>query len=294
MSVKKDYGIWTETDLKQKHIKVAYAFIIAVLLAVSAVCLFPVIWIFLSCFKDIKEFMSVPPTIIPKSFHPEKIVEVWNKVNFGRYYLNTLITASGSLVFSIMSNGLAGYVISRLKPAGAKYIFVLITWTMLMPSSVSTVPLFMYFVDVPIIHVNLSNTYLPLWIMAGANAFYILMFKNFFDAIPVSYVEAAKIDGCKNLSIFFKIILPLSKSIIMVVAIFTVNGAWGDFFWPYLLLKDEQLLTVAVKIFNMKNGAMAMDTYVISLFFAIMPPIILFLIFQKQILGGFQNAGVKG
>lgn len=173
-------------------------------------------------------------------------------------------------------------------------IFTLITWTMLMPSSVSTVPLFMYFVDVPIIHVNLSNTYVPMWIMAGANAFYILMFKNFFDAIPSSYVEAAKIDGCKNLSIFLRIILPLSKSIIMVVAIFTVNGAWGDFFWPYLLLKDESLFTVAVKIFHIKSGAMAMDTYVISLFFAILPPIILFLIFQKQILAGFQNAGVKG
>lgn len=236
----------------------ARAFYIAaytILIILAVICLFPPLWVFFSAFKNINEFLATPPTIIPRSFEPYKVIEAWNEVNFGRAYLNTFYLGAGQLVFDLLFNGLAGYVLSRLKPRGWKLIFMIVTWTMMMPHSMNMVPLYMTFIDMPLIHINLSNTFLPFWIMAGAKPFTILLFKSFFDSIHMSYLEAARMDGCTELGIFFKIILPLSKPIIFSVSLFALNGIWGDFLWPYLILRDENLLPTGVKIYKMGASA---------------------------------------
>ncbi|MEG1441745.1 MAG: carbohydrate ABC transporter permease, partial [Oscillospiraceae bacterium] len=113
---KKDSGVITSTDLKSVHVKIAYWVMFGVLILISIVCLFPPLWVFMSSFKDLKEFVSSPPTIIPRSFQPEKLAIVWEKLNFMKYYLNTFILAIGDLVFCVVANGLMGYVLSRIKP----------------------------------------------------------------------------------------------------------------------------------------------------------------------------------
>ena len=163
-----------------------------------------------------------------------------------------------------------------------------------MPSSMSTVPLFMTFIEFPIFKFNTLNTYFPMWMMAGANAFNVMLFKNFFDSIPSSYVEAARLDGCSDLNIFSKIIVPLSKPIIMVVTIFSLNGSWESFFWPYLVLKDTNKFTVAVEIFKIKSAGMSMDKYMIMLLFTIIPPMLVFIFLQRYMMEGITMTGVKG
>lgn len=290
----KKTGLLNFMDLKSPAMKVLYWLFFIFMLAISLICLFPPIWVMLSGLKDIKEFLSVTPTIIPKSFHPEKLTITWKSLDFGRYYLNTLYLALGELAFCIIINGLGGYVLSRLKPKGSTLFFTLILWTMMMPTSMSMVPLFKIFLDFPILHVNITNTYFPMWLMAGANPFFLLVFKSFFDGIPQSYIEAAKLDGCSNMGIFARIIVPLSKPVIMVITIFSINSSWEQFFWPYLVLKKEDLYTVMVKIFTMKDGAYSVDMQIIALIFAIIPPVILFLCFQKHIMSGFTMSGIKG
>ncbi|MEG2670391.1 MAG: carbohydrate ABC transporter permease [Oscillospiraceae bacterium] len=290
----KQTGLLTSLDLKSLRSRIGYWCIVGFIVLVSIICIFPPLWVFLSSFKDVKEFLSIPPTIIPHSFHPEKLVEVWKSMNFGKYYINTFYLAIGELVFCIFFNGLAGYVISRLKPKGSMLFFSLVLWSMMLPTSVSMVPLFMTFIEFPIFHFSMLNSYFPMWLMAGANAFNVLLFKNFFDSIPMSYLEAARIDGCSNLGIFTRIILPLSKPIIMVVAIFSINASWDSFFWPYLVIKDKSLTTVAVQLFKMKATGFAMDKYMIVLLFSILPPAIIFLFFQKYIMEGVTMSGIKG
>lgn len=287
-------GILTPLELKKIQYKLGYWLIFSFVVLVSFVSMFPSLWVFLSSFKDVNEFLSIPPTIIPHSFHPEKLVDVWKTLNFGKYYISTIYMSLGELVFSIVVNGLAGYVISRLKPTGTRFFFMLVIWSMMLPNSVSMVPLFLSFIDFPILHVNMLNTYFPMWMMAGANAFRLLLFKNYFDTIPMSFIEAARIDGCSDLGIFLKIMLPLAKPIIMVVAIFSVNGSWEAFFWPYLVLKDKELATVAVQLFKMKSTGYPIDKYMIALLFSILPPAIIFVFFQKHIMGGIIIGGVKG
>jgi len=290
----KSSGVITSVDLRKRSVRLLYWATFGFVFLVSLICILPPLWIFLSGFKDMKEFLSVPPTIFPKTFDIRKIGQVWTTLNFGKYYLNTLYLVVGEVVFCIVLNGLAGYVLSRLKPTGTAAIMTLLFWTMLLPSSVNMVPLFMTIIDFPILHINMSNTYWSMWLMAGANAFYVLLFRSFFNSIPMSYLEAARIDGATSLGIFTKIIMPLSKPIVMVITIFSINASWESFLWPYLVLRDSELYTVAVQLYMLKDSGFATDKYLIVLMFTVIPPAVVFMMFSKYIMEGANMSGLKG
>lgn len=292
-SKKENYGIILSVERKNTSTKIIYAIIFTIISLISIVCIFPPIWILISGFKTPEEMLAVPQSLFPKTFQLEKLVMVWEKTKFATYYLNTVILVIGELLFCLLFNGLAGYVLSKLKPKGTALILSVILWTMMMPNSISMVPLFMTFVDFPLLHVNLTNTFLPMFLMAGANSFYILLFKNFYDTIPTEFLESARLDGCTNFGIFFKIIMPISTPILMVVSIFMVNGAWGSFFWPYLILKDSAHYVVSIAINNIKQ-TYSIDEYMIALLFVILPPALIFIFLQKHIIGGLNIGGVKG
>lgn len=298
-SKKKDaqsVGIISKYDMQSPYIKVLYGFIWFCMILAVLVCFVPPLWCMTSALKDSREFFSVPATIIPRSFHPEKLWETWEMLNFGKAYLNTILVLTGSLIVSLVCNGMLGYVLSRLRPRGYKLVLSLVLWTLMLPQSVSQVPLFKNFLSLPILGINITESYLPMWLLAGANAFYVLVFKSFFDSIPQSLIEAARLDGCSNLGIFFRVMMPLSKPVLMVIAIFSINASWSDFFWPYLVLGSRtELYTVMVKIFYMAGSSgYSEDIQVVALIFTIIPPTILFLFFQRYIMSGFTLSGIKG
>lgn len=290
----KNTGLLTGSDFYDRKNRIFYWSMFAILLILVAVCILPILWVVVSAFKDTEEFYSIPPKLIPRSFNPEKLVEVFKTLNFGRYYLNTLIYATGYLAFTLIFNGLGGYVLSRVKPRGYNFVFLLIFWTMMMPTAVNLIPLYMSFVDLPILHINLMNTYWPMWIMAGANCFDILLFRSFFNSLPKEYDEAAAIDGCTKLQTLFKVILPLCTPIIITVSIFAINGAIGDFFWPYLIIKKTEVMTFAVQLYQMSLAGVAEDVYMIALFLAMIPSLIVFVLFSRKIMGGINVGGIKG
>ena len=289
-------GIISKFDMKNPSVKVLYGVIWFFMILAVLLCFLPPLWCMTSALKDSREFFSVPATLIPRSFHPEKLWETWEMLNFGQAYINTVIVLCGSLVMSLVCNGMMGYVLSRLRPRGYKLVLSLVLWTLMLPQSVSQVPLFKNFLSLPILGINITESYLPMWLLAGANAFYVLIFKSFFDSIPQSLIEAARLDGCTNLGIFFRVMLPLSKPVLMVIAIFTINASWSDFFWPFLVLASRsELYTVMVKIFYMAGSSgYSEDIQVVALIFTIIPPTILFLFFQRYIMSGFTLSGIKG
>lgn len=291
----KTTGLLNYSDLKKIHFKLLYWFMFLILMVVSLICLLPSIWVAVSGFKEVSEMYAIPPTFFPKEWNFGRVFEVINKVNVGKYFTNSIILIMGCWACDIVINGLSGYVLSRIKPVGSKLIQTLVFWSMLLPN-VSMVPLYMTFVDVPGIHANLAGSYAPIWLMAGASAFNILLFRNFFNSIPMSYIEAAKIDGCSNLRIFAKIILPLSKPIIMVVTIFSVTGTWGNFMWPYLILGNTNKEPVAVMLYRLSSsaGALAENEYMILMMISILPLLIIYSLFSKYIMGGLDMSGIKG
>lgn len=288
----KTSGLLNFADLKKPQFRLLYAFMLTVLIIFSLICLLPLIWVFLSGFKDIEEMYRIPPTLLPDSINFGNVFKIWDKINVLKYFTNSVIIIIGCWAFDIIVNGLAGYVLSRLKPSGSKIIDTLMFWTLLLPG-ISMVPLYMTFAD--FFGINLLGQYLPIWMMTGCSAFNVILFKNFFNGIPMSYIEAARIDGCSDLGIFGRIIVPLSKPIIMVVSIFCVTGQWGNFMWPYLILGNTDKEPVAVMLYTINQfGALRQNEYMLLLFISIIPMIIVYAIFSKQIMGGVNMSGIKG
>lgn len=292
-SNKKD-GVIRGYDIRSSKTKALAIVIMVICFLMIAICLFPAIWVFLASFKDIKEFTR-EVSIIPESFDWSRMAETWNAFKFTRYYMNSLIHVAGATVCAVVFNGLLAYGMAVLKPKGSKIVVALIMWTLLIPSVISIVPLFRN-----INLIGLSKSFVPLWLAYGANAFYVMLFKQFFEEIPKELTEAAKLDGCGVWRMFINIIIPLSRPILIVVAIFAVTAAWSDFLLPYLVLNGAKwadgtdMSTVMVKLFSFKDTPTDAVSVLRASFFAIIPPTIIFVIFQKQITDGAASGAVKG
>ncbi len=289
-------GLINGIEYKHPRYKILYAVMIFLLVVACLTALIPIAWLFLAGFKDADEVFKAPFTFFPKSFDLGKIVEVWKTIGFGKYFVNTFIVMIGSVLCAVVFNGLLAYAVSIVKPAGYKIVYGMIMASYMIPAVASLVPLYANIVSLKL---ESYAIFVPLCLLYGANAYYFMMFKNYFDTIPRSVLESAKIDGANSLQIFFKVVLPLSKPIVGVVSIFAMTASWADFLLPYLLLQDDSLCTVMVKIFNLKSSMANMmnfgiDKYLLALTITIIPQIFIFAIFQRQITGTNAQSGVKG
>ena len=282
-------GVIREYDLHSAPVRAGYAGILVLCLLTVVIAVFPLVWVTLAGFKNLKEFVS-STSILPASFSPEPFVTTWNQLGIARNYLNSLASVAGSVVSALVFNGLLGYGIGILKPKGYGAVKKLVMLSLLMPPTISIVPLFMN-----IQKLRLGNSFLPLWLSFGANAMYVILFVQFFESLPPSIIEASRIDGCSPLQTFFRIVLPLSKPICAVISIFAVNAAWSDFLPPYLVLRgaDKQTVMVRLFVFSTEQTVNA-DAMMRSVVFAMVPPIVLFFIFQKQLTENAVSVGIKG
>ncbi len=292
----KTNGLLNGIDLHSGRYKAIYGVMMFLLILLSLVCLLPILWVAVSGFKTPTELYSVPPKLLPSAISFAKVGVVWSKISFFRYFGNTLAEIIGALIFDIVLNGLAGYVLSKVRPLGSALLETLIFGTMLLPS-VSMAPLYMTFVDMPLIHVNLTGSFLPLWLQAGCSAFNIMLFRNFFNGIPKDYIEAARIDGCSSIGIFFKIMMPLSKPILVVETIFCVINSWKNFMWPYLMLGNTSKETISILLYQLSSSSTMPITEtetMLVIMLSVLPPGIFYAIFSKQIMGGMNMSGIKG
>lgn len=291
----KTTGLIVFSDLKKLKYKLLYAFIILILLVVVAICILPIIWAALSGFKSVEEMHSVMPTFLPTRIDLSMLGEAWKRSGLSVNFMNSALIIAGCLVCDILFNGLAGYVLAKVRPAGTGVLNTLIFWTLLLPG-ISMVPLYMIICDLPFVHINLTGSFVPIWLMAGANVFNILLFRSHFNGIPDSYLEAAKLDGASDFKIFTKIIIPQSLPVIMVVAIFCVQSKWGDFMWPYLILNNTKFEPVSVKLYQLAQDIDGLpdNLYMLTIMISILPVIVLFSIFAKRIMGGMNMGGIKG
>ena len=199
----------------------------------------------------------------------------------------------GCVIMDVVFNGLAGFVLSKVKPMGSAILDTVIFWVMMMPS-MGIVTGYMNMIDFTPLHLNLTGTFWPMWLGAAINAFHIFMFRNMFNSISNAYYEAAIIDGCSNFGAFFRIFIPLGKPTMMVVAITTLMSSWGNYMAPLLYLNDTEMIPVALKLYKMSELGLMKNEEFMVLTIAILVPVILFAIFSKQIMGGADSSGVKG
>jgi len=288
----KTSGVITSSDLKKPSVKLLYWLGFIILGVTTVVVFFPPLWVILSSVRSTEELFSPYRTIFPRTFEWGKLVEVWQRIGFARFYMNSLIVVAGSAVFAIVFNGLFAYSLSKVKPAGHKVAYYLVLWSLMIPPTVGLIPLF-----INITRLNLINNFFPLWALAGASAFNVILYKNFYDSLPTELLEAARIDGAGEFTSFWRIVFPLSKPINMVILIFAINAAWSDFLVPFLVLNDSSMWTVMVRIFHASTpgvGGLSIDEQLVALTFAIIPPVIIYLFLQKRIMEGVVSSGIKG
>lgn len=285
----KKEGVIRFYDLTNPVYKILTLVIFLACLFIFFMSIFPALWVFLGSFKDIKEFRT-QATLLPSAFDFDKYKVTWQQLQFMKYYKNSLIAVSGGIVCAIVFNGLLAYVLGVLKPKGYKIIFSLVMWSLLIPPTTSIVALY-----VNINRVGLNQSFMPLWLAMGANAFWVVLFKQYFESLPAEYLEAARLDGATDMQIFLQIIVPLSRPIVFVVMIFAVTAAWSDFLLPFLVLAGSDKETVMVRLFEFRTASKSTDVDVLrAIAFSIIPPTVIFAIFQKQITNGISAGGIKG
>ncbi len=298
----KNEGAIRPYDLHARSVRVFSVVIFILCVIMTIIAVFPMIWAVLAGFKDPTEF-NQSTHLLPASYDFSGYLKTWTNLGFILFYRNSLIHILGGVVCAVLFNGMLAYALAILKPSGHKAVFGLVLWCMLIPPTTGIVALYVNINRVmsgvgDIIGATLRGSmasFVPLWLIMGANAFWVILFKQFFERLPRDYIEAAQLDGCTNLNIFFQIVLPLSKSIIGVIAIFAITTAWSDFLLPYLMLNNSRWQTVMVRLFAFRSDIRTTSTDILrAVVFALIPPTILFTIFQKQITQGVAVGGIKG
>ncbi|WP_221353438.1 carbohydrate ABC transporter permease [Streptomyces beigongshangae] len=253
----------------------------------------PLYWMVSGGLKTTQEAVQTPPTWVPGSVHPENYRRAWEVMDLAKLLLNTLYYAFGALAFQLVLDVAAAYSLSRLRPVLGKAILGLMLATLMIPATVLVVPQYLTVLDVPIVERNLLDSPWAIWLPSVTNAFSIFLLKRFFDSIPKELLDAAAMDGAGPLRVLWSIVLPVSRPILGVVSIFAVVGVWKDFLWPMLVLPDPSRQTLAVGIYSLATSVPE-NVLIASLTIASLPTLLLFLVFQRNIMSGLTAGGLKG
>lgn len=280
--------------------------IYALLIALSAVFLFPLLWLISTSLKPVEQTMSFPPTWLPRSAdgriqfrwenYPQALASMGGTgtgaVSFWTFLGNTMLVCVLGVIGAVLSNALVAYSFARVRWRGREKLFALTLATMMVPFPVLMVPLYGVFKTLGWI-----GTLTPLWAPAFfGGAFNIFLMRQFFRTIPEELSEAARIDGCNEWQIFWRIILPLSKPVLAVVALFHFLWAWNDFMGPLLFLTRKHTFTLALALQNYQSQAGGVQWHHLMAASAVvvLPIIVLFFLAQKTFIRGIATTGLKG
>lgn len=270
----------------------------AVLIILSITFVLPLVWMAVSALKIDSQVYTVPPIWIPIPAHWNNFFDAWTAYNFNLYVFNTVVKYAVPVTFlTVASSSLVAYSFARLRWRSRNFLFAICLMTMMIPSQVTIIPLFITFK-----HLGWLNTYLPLVAPSlFGDAYFIFMLRQFFLTIPLDLSDAAKIDGCSEFGILWRIILPLSKPVLAVVALFRFLWAWNDYFGPLIYLNQESQYTIALGIENLRRemeqiGSRLMAyPYLMAVSTIVTIPILIAFFFaQRTFIEGITLTGIKG
>lgn len=274
-------------------------FVYALLISLSIIVLMPLSWMLTAALRGKGEpVYTIPVSWFPTtSFHFENFWTVLTNEAYPlwRPLVNTLYLVLLNIVGVVVSNTLVAYAFARLDFPYKDFLFKLVILTMLMPGVVLFIPSFLLFNVL-----GWYGTYLPLWVPSFfGSAFYIFITRQYMRSFPKDLDDAAQIDGCSRFGIYWRIILPLSRPVMTVMAVFTFQDVWNDFTGPLIYLNDASkfTLSVALNYFNRSTFSTGVNTTNLVMGAALMstlPMLILYFSLQKQLIGGIANVGLKG
>jgi ABC-type glycerol-3-phosphate transport system permease component len=247
--------------------------------------------------KHESEAFQIPPQWIPSEFVWSNYSDaIFKYFNFPRYALNTMIITVGVLTGRLLTASLVAFGFARIRFVGRSFLFILALSTLMVPYQVTVLPLFILYKNL-----NWINTYLPLIVPAwfGGGAFFVFLLRQFIMTINPELDDAARIDGCGWIGIYYRIVVPLIKPALAAVGIFSVLGSWNDFFNPVIFLRTNELFTLAVGLYFYNNAATPQFRPVTTIIMAgstliMIPPLLLFFFAQRYFIQGVVFSGIKG
>lgn len=265
--------------------------IYSLLSAIALVMLIPLIWLVSTSFKSSGEdIFQFPPQLLPSQPTLENFVTVWQTNPFGRYLFNSVLVSVLTVALNLLFCSLAAYPLARLTFWGREVIFSAIVATILIPFQIVMIPLYVLAVQL-----GLRNTYLGVIFPAIASAFGIFLLRQAFQGVPKELEEAARMDGCSELGIWWHVMLPSIRPALVTLAIFVFIGSWSDFLWPLIVLDRPELYTLPLGVANLA-GTFTLDWRLIAAgsVISIAPVLIFFLLMQRYIVPTEAGSGVKG
>ena len=268
-----------------------------ILIVTCLLSIFPFLWLTSTSLKGINEdIFAYPPQIIPQDFTWMNYIEVWQRVDFMGYFWNSLIVAGLTVFLNLVLSSLAAYPLARMQFKGKKVVFFSILSTIMIPFQAIMLPVYLITLKLHLIDsVNNTLGYIGLVMPFAVSAFGIFLMRQAFLKIPREVEEAAIVDGCNVFQMFVKVVLPMVKPTLAVLAVFTFIGSWCEFLWPSIMLTKESMYTLPVGINNLQGMFSANWRFIAAgSILSTIPIIIFFLMMQKYFISGENDGAVKG
>lgn len=256
----------------------------------ALITLFPFVYMVLSSLMSYAEVNSIPPTFIPETPLFSNYAEAFETAPIARYFVNTIFTASTTTIFTLITTVLAAFAFTKLQFKGKSLLSMLMAALLMVPYEITV------FINYQtILKAGYVDTYFALVIPHFASIFYIFYLRGYLESMPLSYYNAAKVDGCSDLEFIWKILIPMSKPALFTMAILNFISGWNSFLWPILVTnqKEMRLISNGLAAFQSEAGSQT-QLQMAAATIAIVPIFILYFIFRKQIMNGVSRSGLKG
>ncbi|MBW4633735.1 MAG: carbohydrate ABC transporter permease [Iphinoe sp. HA4291-MV1] len=261
------------------------------LVVIAILTLFPLFWLISTALKSSTEnIFQFPPQLLPSQPTIENFINVWQTNPFGQYLFNSTLVAVLTVCLNLIFCALAAYPLARLSFPGRDWIFLAIVSTIMIPFQIVMIPLYILTVQL-----GLRNTYLGMIFPSLASAFGIFLLRQAFMSVPKEMEEAARMDGCSELGIWWFVMLPAIRPALVTLSIFVFIGSWSDFLWPLIVIQDENLYTLPLGVAKLA-GTFSLNWRLVAAgsVISIAPVLLLFLFLQRYIVPTETGSGVKG
>jgi multiple sugar transport system permease protein len=262
----------------------------AALVVVAFFATGPLLWMLSASLMPDMEATRMPPRLWPETINPAHYRTLFSQLNLLRYMGNSFILAFAVTVLSLLFNSLAGYAFAKLHFAGRSAIFRGLMAAMVIPGQVAMLPLFLMLREM-----GLVNTYLGVIVPGMASIFGIFLIRQYARSIPDALLDAARIDGASEWRIYWSLVLPLCRPILVTMAVFSFMGSWNDFMWPLIILTDDSLYTLPVALASlMGEHAQDVELMMAGAVITLLPVMLVFLSLQRFYIQGLILGSLKG
>ncbi len=279
---------------RKRHSALWYLGRIATHMVLIAACLvigLPFFWMLITSVKSPAEVAIFPPIWWPKTFRWDNFVTAWNLAPFGRFYLNSLITASSGVILEVSIAALSAYAFARIKFKYSNALFIVMLAAMMIPSQVALIPNY-----VVLKHLGWINTYQGIVIPHVSSVFGAFLLRQYFLSIPDTLYDAAEMDGLGHLKTLFYIALPLARPAVGTLSLYLFISKWNSYLWPLIVTNKQNMRTLPVGLAMVRQAEYAIgpEHLMAASIFVLIPVLIIYFIAQKQLIEGIAAGAIKG